>query len=104
LEEKVRTKFEKLVEELINIGYTVEMIHPGRFFSNSNKFALDPHPPSEESVTYEKHPRVVAIGLELKKMGGVGMMRNAIFRITEAFGFTAKEELLWVWETMLDDY
>ena len=99
-----RTKFENLVEELIHIGYTIEMIHPGRFFSRSNRIALDPHRPPENSVTYEKDPRVIAIGLELNKKGGVEMMRNAAQRVEEVLGVTATDELQWVWKTQEKDF
>jgi hypothetical protein len=98
-----KTKFEKMVEELIHIGYTTEMIHPGRFFSTSNRIALDHNIPLENSTTYEKHPRVVAIGSELHRRGGTELMLKAALQIQEVLGVTAIQELRWVWSSNVEN-
>lgn len=80
-------RFERLVEELVDLGCFTHRLERG-----SSYFWLPGDAPT-------KHPRVSEIGRELYQMGGrkLGKMQEAAERVSAAFVAGAVSDLSWHW-------
>jgi hypothetical protein len=95
VEENDAVRFERLVEELVDLGCSTYSMHGGPSYY---------WVPGDEP---QKHPRAIEIGEELYRMGGrsLGKMREAAGRVSAALGASASNDLSWHWhEIGLDEW